>query len=412
MNFIKEIKIKNFFSIKDEIILNFEASDYTKENHKERAFKDKDNYYNKLISIYGANASGKTTLLKSLVVLGATINNEKSDTLPYSIKNKFAHANSKTELSVNFVVLVDGCYQEFQYELIFDANRSKINNAISNEILYIIKENKRYTFFNRKDRKITIDDIDIKTKDIIFDNIKPTISIFKEFEKFDQSSLILTSIKNFLGNIPSLTNINSAFFTTFGIKKEDEEKFVLNIINDEKLKGFIEKFLHSVGMDIDDIKVDFDRDEDDQIQGIKDILIYHSIDTKIPLEYKLESDGTKMLFKILIDVYLAKKYATVLVIDEFDSVLHSMLVPLLNKLIIDSDIQIFYTTHNIYNMKFLYADEIYIIEKDDVHKTHIKEPKKDDTLKGYENFLSLYENNYLGGLPIFENIFTKIDDDK
>jgi len=162
-------------------------------------------------------------------------------------------------------------------------------------------------------------------------------------------------------------------------------------------------------MDIKSIDVDFEFDENNQIKGIKDILIYHNIDNKIPLEYKLESDGTKMLFKILIDVYLAKKYKTVLIIDEFDSVLHSMLVPLLNKLIIDNDVQLFYTTHNIYNMKFLYADEIHIIEKDKEHKTHIIEPKENKKIKGFENFLALYENNYLGGLPSFENIFTKIE---
>lgn len=410
MNFIKQFKLKNFFSIKDEVVLNLEASEYTKQNHIDRAFVNVDGkFYNKLISIYGANASGKTTLLKAFVVVGAIINNEKSDGIPYSIKNKFAHANSKTEITIDFTVEVNGQAQEFQYELTLDANKSKVNHEISNEILYTIKDGKRSTFFNRKDKKLNIDDIDDKTKEIVFDNIKKTISVFKEFEKFDRTSNTLSTIKNFLGKIPTLTNINSAFFTTFGIKKEDEEKLLSNILNDDILENFLVKFLISIGMDIKSIDVDFEFDENNQIKGIKDILIYHNIDNKIPLEYKLESDGTKMLFKILIDVYLAKKYKTVLIIDEFDSVLHSMLVPLLNKLIIDNDVQLFYTTHNIYNMKFLYADEIYIIEKDKEHKTHIIEPKENKKIKGFENFLALYENNYLGGLPSFENIFTKIE---
>jgi len=149
--------------------------------------------------------------------------------------------------------------------------------------------------------------------------------------------------------------------------------------------------------------------DDKQIIGLKNILIYHEIDTKIPLEYKLESDGTKILFKLLIDMYLAKQKGSILVVDELDSVLHAMLVPLLCKLAIDNDIQLLYTTHNIYNMKFLYSDEIYIVEKDKDHDTNIIEPKKDENIKGYENFLIMYEENLLGGLPKFHNIFTEIN---
>ena len=59
-------------------------------------------------------------------------------------------------------------------------------------------------------------------------------------------------------------------------------------------------------MDIKDIDLEFKLNDDKQIMGVKNILLYHEIDTKIPLEYKLESDGTKILFKLLIDMYLAK----------------------------------------------------------------------------------------------------------
>ena len=409
MNFIKEIKIKNFFSIKDEVTLDLTSSSYTKENHKDRVFNDDVDSYNKLVAIYGANASGKTTILKALVVMGAVIGNENSEALPLSVKNKFAHARSKSELSVKFVLLIDGKSIEFEYEIVFNANKSKNNIAIDNEILYIIKDKKRTTFFNRKDKKINIDDIDTNTKSLVFDNIKETISLFSEFDKFDKKLSYLSHIKQFLGSIPNITNINNAYVTTFGIRENDENKFVTNILNDEKLKLFIEKFILSIGIDIDDIDVEFNYDENKQITGIKNILLYHTISKSIPLEYKLESDGTRMLLKLLMDIYVAKKLKTVLVIDEFDSVLHSMLVPLLNKLIIDNDIQIFYSSHNIYNLKYLYADEIYFVNKSNEHITTISSPKENREIEGYENFLSLYENNYLGGLPKFRDIFTKIE---
>jgi len=197
--------------------------------------------------------------------------------------------------------------------------------------------------------------------------------------------------------------------TTFGIRENDESRFVTNILNDKKLKLFIEKFIISIGIDINNIDVEFNYDENKQIVGIKNILLYHTIDKATPLEYRLESDGTRMLLKFLMDVYIAKQLKTILVIDEFDSVLHSMLVPLLNKFIIDNNIQIFYSSHNIYNMKYLYADEIYFVKKDTNHKTTISSPKENKDIEGYENFLSLYENNYLGGLPEFNKIREKME---
>ena len=409
-NFIKKIKIKNFFSIKNDVEIDFEADDYTIEHHKDRVFQYENRYYNKLISLYGANASGKTSILKSLVVVGAIINNESSTNVPFSIKNKYAHANSKTEISINFVLFINNIAQEFQYVLILDSNKEKINYKISNEIVYIIENDKRVTFLNRKDKKVVID-MDNDTKTILFDNLKNTISTIKEFEIFDKERNILPSIKMFLGYIPYLTNINSAFFTSFGIKEQDEERLMLDIVHDDNLKIFLSKFFKSIGLDIANIDVEFKLDDNNQVIGVKNILLYHDVDKNIPIEYKLESDGTKMLFKVLIDIYLAKQRGSILVIDELDSVLHAMIVPLLCKLAIDNNVQLIYTTHNIYNMKFLYADEIYIIEKDNTHSTKILEPKKQNNIKGYENFLIMYEENLLGGLPHFNNIFTKIEND-
>ena len=65
MNFITKIKIKNFFSIKNEVCIDFKASNYNIENNRNRLFNVKREYYNKIVSFYGANASGKTTLFFS-----------------------------------------------------------------------------------------------------------------------------------------------------------------------------------------------------------------------------------------------------------------------------------------------------------------------------------------------------------
>jgi hypothetical protein len=52
-------------------------------------------------------------------------------------------------------------------------------------------------------------------------------------------------------------------------------------------------------------------------------------------------------------------------------------------------------------MKYLYNDEIYLLEKDEEHNTIIKTLKE---YGGYENFEKLYRNSLLGGVPNIEDI--------
>jgi len=402
-NFIKWLKIKNFFSIKDEIKIDLKANKYTIEQYPHRLFKFEDDYYNKTISFYGANASGKTSILKSIIVISAIINNNDENILPFSTKNKFANANSKTELTINFVI--DN--NEYEYYISLNSNSSKQNISISNEILYEIINNRRKTLFNKKEKKINIK-LDDEIKNVLFNSLNDKLSVFSEFTKFDTKKL--TKIRDFFKNILETTNIERAYTTTMGITQRDERKLVFNIMENGNIKKFIMKFLISIGIDIEDIEVEFDTDDNNQIKSIKNILLYHNIDKKNPLEYQLESDGTKMLLKILLDIYLTYKNKSVLIIDEFDSVLHSMLVPFIIHLMQENNIQFFYTTHNLYNLKFLYSDEIFFIDKNSKHITTISSPKNNKDIEGYENFLSLYENRYLGGLPDIKTIFTKIEE--
>jgi len=400
MNFIKQIEIENFFSIRNRVVVNFEANEYLVKNHPNRVIKFNNKFYNKIISFYGANASGKTTILKSLVVLGAIVINKK-DILPFSIKNKFAHSNTKTKIFLNFII--DNV--EFIYELILDSNKDKVNNKINNEILYIVKNNKKELFFNRKKKKIKID-LDENTIKTIFDNLSDTVSVIEEFKIFDKNSY-LSKIQQFFKVLTALTNIETAFISKIGIEERDEFNLVINLLKIKGLEDFIFKFFNSIGIDIDDISIEYEEDSDRNIKKIKNLFLYHKLNSKIPIEYKLESDGTKMLLKILSNIYIAYKEKSVLVIDELDSVLHSFLVPVINELICNSDVQIIYSSHNLYNLKFLYPDELFIIEKDSNHNTKIIAPKV--TIKGYENLLFLYENGKLGGLPLFEELVTKIE---
>ncbi len=401
MNFITSIKIKNFFSIKNEISIDFKASPYNIEHNKKRLFEFNGKYYNKIISFYGTNASGKTTILKAMITLARVIKNEQTDNFPISFKNKFENLNSDSEIEIGFVI----DKKEYLYRLTFESQ--KFNNiAIKNEVLYIVYESEKEIFFNRKDGKIK--DIDEKIKDIIFNNLSEKKSLFQEFIKFDESN-ILSLIISFFSRIDFYSNI-STYKTQLNTDLMDETWIgrILDIDSiREDLEPFFVRFFNSIGLDIEKVEVKI-KEEDGKEKEFLGLDIYHKINSKEPLEFDLESDGTQMLMKILLNIYSAKLNKSILVIDEFDSILHPLLIPILNKLLIDNDIQIIYSTHNIYNMQYLQNDEIFLIEKDPDHETLIKPIKSNKEIKGYENLLTHYENGLLGGIPKIENIVTKI----
>jgi len=386
MSFITKLKIKNFFSIQNSVELFFDVDNYTKENYRDRCFNFGDNYFSKVNSFYGANGSGKTTILKALVILSRIITNELSNNFPISFKNKFNRKNINSELAIEFI-LDDDIYF---YEVVFESEDYK-NIGIKQERLFI--NNKK--FFDRKRKQINIKNKELK--DIILNNLSKK-SLIQEFVKFDNN---LFKIYNFFYSIKNTTNIRSAYITNLGVQIYDES-LIASILQEKDflaLKKFIVNFLNSIGIDIIDLEV---KKEDT-------LKIYTKHKNKKQLDFRLESDGTIILIKLLMDIYFTKKFNSILVIDELDSMLHTFLVPAILYLLRENNIQIFYSTHNIYNMQFLTKSEIFLIEKNiDTKIIHLKD---DNISKPYENILSYYENSAFGRVPKIENIYTKILDE-
>ena len=406
MAFITNLRIKNFFSIKGEVTIDFKASPYNIENNPERLFEFNGEYYNKIISFYGANASGKTTVLKAIIILLAVVLDKRSDEFPLSFKNKFSSLFN-TELELNFILKKDNILQKFNYKIIFKANGYE-NIGIIDEQLFRIYGKEKEKLFDRKKKIMT--NVDWNIVEAVFQNLNSKTSLIQEFYKFERNKVLIDIRNSFMdmilsSNIKSLhTNLN----TTDTDTKKIAEWLYGERDGETQLENFFLYFFNSIGLDIIKVKAKFNKEEKDLNKKFKGIDVFHKIKSDEPLELYLESSGTQMLMKILLDIFLAKKLNSTLIIDELDSLIHPMLTPIIINLLIENDIQIIYSTHNIYNMQFLQNDEIFLIEKDINHITTIKPIKDNKNIKGYENLLTHYENGELGGIPKIEDIITKI----
>ncbi len=173
-----------------------------------------------------------------------------------------------------------------------------------------------------------------------------------------------------------------------------------------RFRYFLFKTLSLVDMDFEGTKITFERDQEKNFST--QLSFSHQIDTNRYLPFELESSGSQMLIRFIYNIFETYENKSILIVDELDSLIHPMIVPILNLITIKLDIQMLYSTHNISNMKYLYSDELYLIDKDENHNTKIQDLKEYD---GYENFEKLYRNSILGGVPNIENInFDFIDE--
>jgi len=401
MAFITSLRIKNFFSIKDEINIDFKASHYNIENNPERLFEFNGEYYNKIISFYGANASGKTTVLKAIITLADIVKNQSDEKFPASFKNKFNSSDTTSSLSIGFILN----NKQFFYEIKFKSNGFE-NIGIKHEKLFKIKESEKEVLIDRENKRV--ENVDDNIKKAIFDNLENKKSLIQEFYKFE-SEKNLSLILDFFTSLLLPSNI-TLYQSQFNVNKSNENNIgnVLDTISiSKKLEKFYLSFFKSIGLDISKVEARF-KEVNGKQKEFKGIYIYHKLHQDEPLEFGLESDGTQMLMKILLDIYFVKIMNIPLIIDELDSSIHPALVPIIINLLIENNIQIIYSTHNIYNMTFLQNDEVFLIEKDSNHITTIKPVKDNPNIKGYENILISYENGDLGGIPDVKEIITKI----
>jgi uncharacterized protein len=124
---ILEIRLSNFFSIKDEVTIDFRAANIKSANAKAL----KNNIFNqdksdilKTLIIYGANASGKSNIIKAIRFCNAMVfesHNHNENTIYNFIPFKFENfSNKPSTYLIRFVM------NDIEYEYSFSMSRTSI----------------------------------------------------------------------------------------------------------------------------------------------------------------------------------------------------------------------------------------------------------------------------------------------
>jgi uncharacterized protein len=366
---ILEIRLSNFFSIKKEIVLDLRAANIKSKNAK--ALRNNLTRFEKTdvlktIVMYGANASGKSNIIKairfcSMMILNSHNHNEN---IIFNFK-KFKFGNYNKKPSNYFIRFIDN---EIEYEYSF----SLMQNNIITESLYYYPKGRITKIFTRDERLgktkkdiYSFGSVIKRPLDVANNTSNKTLYISRasqmdrEVAKNIFNYFNNTFILRYLGhNAPQIENLFNSYKTQLLEALRIADSDIIDIkIRKVKQQG------KNYNANLEDLTLSVE----DVIQDALHIKTYHKADPGVGFDLvSEESDGTKKLFVIMLNVLDIVSNNKILLIDEIGTSLHTDIIEyIFNLFRAGKNAQLICTTHNtrFLNLTKFRKDQIYFVNK-------------------------------------------------
>ena len=410
-----EFSVKNFLSFKDKVTFSMEAA-VGNENEENIIIKDNERIL-KTTAIYGANASGKTNLIRAFTAaimmirmsnsrqIGEKLMQMKPFALDDKTKNEpcefeFLFISNGKKYIYGFVADKDKIYEEYLWEY-FSAKPTKIFERTNcNE----------YKFLQSDERKLNA----IKEKNTENKLFLSTATTWNYDKTKDAYLWFANNIDTYMGG-----NLLNDFVIESFSKDENEElkKFTLKLLKEADI------IIKDFTIEVKDKEVDNNflmlmknlnmptplipqKQREVRIGMIHEIKDDDNNFKKYELSFDNESSGTQILFSfapILKDVFEKGK---ILVIDEIERSLHPSLVEMIIKFFHNPEInkgnaQLIFDTHdtNLLSLDIFRRDQIWFTEKNTEKGATDIYPLDDFSLRKTENIQKGYLNGRYGAMP-------------
>ncbi|MGD9718118.1 MAG: ATP/GTP-binding protein, partial [Sulfurimonadaceae bacterium] len=366
--------------------------------------KDNDNFfsvgkYDLLHSavIYGANASGKSNLLRAMAFMRNMVLNknkviQSTDTLahdPFRLNTSTKDASSTFEM-VFFI-------GEVKYRYGFEADKTTVYSEWLFEDTSGRKEAK--LFYRDADEGHYVNKTRFAEGYAFFDAASSKIKVSKNqlfLWKCDQNDgEIAISILQWFKGFNLIDGIEHRGYSNYTMKKMEDNEFKKEIV----------KLVKTADIGIDDISFEKERtiiktyhtvfDEENKEVGKEIFELNHE-----------ELNGTQKLFKILTSLLDTLQEGKILLIDALDAALHPMLTQHLIKLFHDKNsntknAQLIFATHNTNLLKpqMFRRDQIWFCQKDKYGITDAYSLTDIRNVRKTEDFESQYLFGKYGGVP-------------
>lgn len=394
---IHSFSCKNFCSFRDKTTLSFEVDKKAPKN--DSYVQTKNGRFSKIEVIIGANASGKTNLMKVLPFLKWIIvdsfSDEPNSFIPVDEFIFKKDTNLPTEISAVFEI------QNSVYTYFVKLTRDRIvleNLFVSSKTTKRVTQKKVFEReWDTQNHTYNFDDRKYKfpkgTKDLLRSNSSLIASAVRTNHKLSQD--ISNNWKKLNTNVTKIgfvdlnNNLTSALMT---------------YLQDAQLKRDVEKLLNRFDLGVNGIVVDKKRDDSGRMQlGGHLTHLINGVEYSLPLDN--ESSGTKRLMVLLKSILRVLRYGGVAILDEIDVNLHPEIVSSVvslfeNKYTNPTNAQILFSTHSHIILNRLDKYQIILTEKKENGKTIAwRLDQNPNVVRSDENFYAKYITGVYGAIP-------------
>lgn len=341
---VLEIALTNFFSINEKITLDLQAANIqTKEARvlDGNTFKVGNERLLKTVAIYGANASGKSNIIKAVKAAVDMIldshNYNEGDSFGFK-PFKFGRNDIPSEFYIRFIV------NSIEHEYSFSCTRDEIIT----ESLYYYPKGRKALIFSRDERKAG-----------------------GKKEKYEFTTVIRRPM-----DVASNTSRKTLFLSRASQMDREKAKEIYRWFNEQLVFSYrgnasvaTDRFLGDNKDAVLRVLKAADSDIVEFTYKDGELTTFHRRNPSLPFDFNTEeSEGTKILFRIMLTVMDVVRNNKVMFLDEVETSLHTRLVEYLINLFHNSrSAQLVFTTHNTHllDMTRFRKDQIFFVNKRD-----------------------------------------------
>ena len=382
---LKTVRIKNFRSIREEVVLDFSATKYTMLKNT--------NVYNSVVKgalFAGGNATGKTNFILSISILLDLLFTNLQIEMP-----QFCLFSNENELLLEYTFVFDD--DKIVYSIIID----KMGAVVSEKLLLneeVMLDRKKLNAITKltEARKYDSNNIDAKTlflKNIYFNTKFTAFPVLQRWFEYMSNSVYFNPERK--QSFPPVSNALS-----FNSNNKVNIRDYLEINGVDEINNFFSEFGFNQQIEFTSSQKMSDV-YSIQIDGGKEIFFKRN-DIKISLPINLESLGNRTLLDMLPGLLQVTKTGGMFIVDEFSSAFHNELEELIVRFFMkySSNAQMFFVSHSTNLMKttLLRPDQIYAVDFVNDRGSKIRRFSSEGPRES-QNLEKMYLSGIFGGLP-------------
>ena len=390
---LRKFRVKNFHSIRDWQTLDLTVAANAPDlpgRFVQSAAGSKDRFPT-FVAIFGANASGKTNILRAITFVANFMRASQDIQANAPLQIAPFYGKGHDEKSIEFEVELDGklggseVSEIFRYRLVISHDQ---RHVLEEDLNYFPRGRPKRLFSRRSQEFKFSNDYQIRANDPSISKIRENCSVISMLAQFNHPVSI--DVSNNLSYLH--TNIKETFDNQKATEISKANSYFGSVDLREKFLEFCRRF--DIGIESVEIMI--------TNSGMEPLFLHRGIHE--PISYALESHGTTMLYNLFPMLYYAMQGGGVAVIDELDNAIHSLLVPEIVDLFVDSErnphhAQLIAVCHNPSILQFLEKEEVYFAQKAPDGATSIYGLKDIKGVRRESNIYANYLAGSFGGTP-------------